>query len=218
MAAIPLPLSPIQAFAPKGQHDWDAWVNENFLFLAATGQLSVHSRSASLVENPSLGAQINPTNGRVQIHFNGSWRVYTPQTGWRAFVRDEGINIVYVGSAWRQEAAVPAYRLQAPITVSGNIPEAALRAGGVLVVNSESQIDLTIPATIAGAAVPHGSSHSRQPTTIVQTGAGKVRIMAGGGVTLRTVEGANVTRAQYSAASIIPIGEDEYVLAGDLVP
>lgn len=47
-----------------------------------------------------------------------------------------------------------------------------------------------------------------------QVGAGQVTIAAGGGVTLRSPNGAK-TRAQYSAVSILALGGDVFSVQGD---
>lgn len=80
-------------------------------------------------------------------------------------------------------------------------------AGGVVKgIDNGSAITVTINTGLTGG----------QPCTFWQEGAGQVEFIAGSGVTLYSAGGNRKLRLRYSAASLIPLGSNTYLLAGDL--
>jgi hypothetical protein len=82
-------------------------------------------------------------------------------------------------------------------------------AGKLLKLTKSTGFTLTIP-TEAAQAFGIG-----QRVDIIQYGAGQVTVTGDGGVTLRATPTAKL-RTQYSTASLIKLGVDEWVLVGDL--
>lgn len=97
----------------------------------------------------------------------------------------------------------------------------AATAGSVYpLVTSDAGKLLFCGGTASGTvAIPISSSQNfavGQKVDLVQMGTGTVTVVAGtAGVTLRSTPSA-VLRTQYSAASVIKIGTDEWLLMGDL--
>lgn len=219
MAATTLPGIGLKGYAPRGEHEWNVWMDLNLLMLSGLSQLSVRSRTQGLVSGG--GAQIapagDPNAGKVALFFNSEFAYFTPQEGWVAYVRDE--DEVYVfNSGWRPLSTRNAYRIHPVITASTTIPEAALREGRTIVVDSVEPVTLTIVETPADAIVADGSNISRTPTTVIQRGIGQVSVDAGAGIFIVAADDAKRTRGPWSCFSIIPISATEFVLAGDLVP
>jgi hypothetical protein len=79
----------------------------------------------------------------------------------------------------------------------------------VIEMNVGSANTVTVPLNSAHA-FPIGSQ-----VTVTQYGAGKTQVVATGGVTVRATPGAYL-RAQYSTATLIKRGTDEWYLIGDL--
>lgn len=223
MAAVTLPGIGLKGYAPKGEHDWDEWMNLNLLMTSGLAQLSVRSRTLGKEASQSAGFQITPDGdpnyggGRIVVYFDGQFRQIYPQEGWIAYVRDEDEFYVFQG-VWRPLSTRNAYRVQPTITESTIIPEAALREGRTIVVDSPEPVTLTIVETPAGALVADGSNMARTPTTVIQRGAGQVRVDGGAGIFIMAADDAKRTRGPWSCFSIIPISATEFVLAGDLVP
>jgi hypothetical protein len=82
-------------------------------------------------------------------------------------------------------------------------------AGKLIRCTKGTAMSVIIP-TNAAAAYSIG-----QRVDIMQYGAGQVTVSGDTGVTLRSTP-TNKLRATYSTASIIKIGTDEWVLAGDV--
>ena len=83
-------------------------------------------------------------------------------------------------------------------------------ANKLVEVNNGSAINLTIPPN-SGVAFPIGTQ-----VVIAQQGAGQITLVAGSGVTLRSRGGMLKLNAQYSVATCIKRGTDEWYIAGDL--
>jgi len=83
-------------------------------------------------------------------------------------------------------------------------------AGKLLQLNNASANDLRVPAN-SSVAFPTGTQ-----ILIMQYGAGQTTVTTSGGVTLRSSGGKTKLAAQYAMGSLIKIGTDEWVLAGDI--
>ncbi len=84
-------------------------------------------------------------------------------------------------------------------------------AGKTIGLNKATAISLTVPPS-ASVAFPLNTR-----IDLGQYGAGQVTVVPGSGVTIRSVGGALKTRVQYSGASLIKIGADEWWLFGDVI-
>jgi hypothetical protein len=83
-------------------------------------------------------------------------------------------------------------------------------AGKLLKLNVGSANDLRIPAE-SGVNFPIGTQ-----ILLMQYGAGQTTVVTSGGVTLRSSGGKTKLSAQYAEASLIKIGSDEWIWAGDI--
>ena len=81
--------------------------------------------------------------------------------------------------------------------------------GKLILMNSESANNLTVPSSVA---FPIGSS-----ILVGQYGAGTTTIVADSGVTIRSQSGNLDLGGQYTGASLIKIGTNEWFLVGNLV-
>jgi len=79
-------------------------MNLNLLKLSTVAQLGVKSRDTALPGSPSNGdIYIVPSGGnadKVAVRDNGAWVYFTPVAGWRAWVIDESLQVVFNGTAW----------------------------------------------------------------------------------------------------------------------
>lgn len=96
----------------------------------------------------------------------------------------------------------------------------AATAGSVYtLVTSDTGKLLMCAGTASGTVqIPLNSSQAfttGQKVDLVQMGTGTVTVVGTAGVTLRSTPSA-ILRTQYSAASVIKIGTDEWLLMGDL--
>ncbi len=81
--------------------------------------------------------------------------------------------------------------------------------GDIVTINNGSANNLTVPLN-STVAFPVGTQ-----ITIIQIGAGQTTIVATGGVTINSTPGLKL-RAQYSVATLIKLGTDSWIAAGDL--
>jgi hypothetical protein len=84
-----------------------------------------------------------------------------------------------------------------------------LDAGKFVTLNNASAIALTVPAE---ASVNYAIGTS---IDLAQIGAGQVTVAGAGGVTVNATPGLNF-RAQYSAATLLKVASDSWLLVGDL--
>lgn len=83
---------------------------------------------------------------------------------------------------------------------------ADLMGNKIKFMDDASPITVTINAGLSG----------REPVTFVQQGAGSITFSAGAGVTLNSLNGNVATAGQYATVSVIPMGDDTFLLAGAL--
>jgi hypothetical protein len=82
-------------------------------------------------------------------------------------------------------------------------------AGSYIELTSASALTLTVPPN-ASVAFPLGTE-----IAFGQHGAGALSVVAGAGVTLRYASTLNLV-AQYSTATVLKVGTDEWIVAGSL--
>jgi len=104
--------------------------NESFRRLDALAQLSVKSQSLAgepsaplegdcyLLPAASAGAfWSGQPQGTIVVFQDGAWAAITPGKGWRGFVEDQSVAVVYSGSAWVNEAALGAEATFSKLTI-----------------------------------------------------------------------------------------------------
>lgn len=84
--------------------------NEALMALDALAQLSVRSRALALPQNEQDGARYiraagAPEAGQVAELRDGAWVHHLPRVGWRAWVEDEGLLVVFDGTSWAPQTA-----------------------------------------------------------------------------------------------------------------
>ena len=94
-----------------GQAQKHVTVNEALVRLDALSHLRLVSRGISAptladegaVYAVAAGATGDWTgqDGRLAIHLNGGWSFATPETGWRAWIVDEGTEAIFAGGEWQ---------------------------------------------------------------------------------------------------------------------
>lgn len=80
-------------------------------------------------------------------------------------------------------------------------------SGTVVLVNSATDVNITVPVGV----FPTGAT-----IQIIRQGAGEVALTPASGVTIRSKSSAKRLSLQYSGATIIKVGSDEWILIGDL--
>ena len=215
MSAKSMPGAGLLARWDLGENGWNTGMDENLARMSALAQLSVPSVTAAL--DTAAGVQIAPAShasaGQVAAYIEGAWWFFQPFVGMRAFVRDAGRTLVYTATGWMPASEISAYVVNAA-TGSYVLTEAEFQVGAVIVVTSETDVIVTVPAG-SGVTVP-GSNIGRRPVTLVQGGEGRITIAGATGVTVSAADGIMKTRMRNSVASIIPIGAVTYVACGDL--
>lgn len=83
-------------------------------------------------------------------------------------------------------------------------------AGNIVSMNNAAANTLTVPAN-ASVAYPTGTQ-----VDLLQLGAGQTTVAAAGGVTIRSSGGKLKILGQYSAASLLKLATDEWLLMGDI--
>jgi hypothetical protein len=83
-------------------------------------------------------------------------------------------------------------------------------AGKLVTLSNASGITLTVP-TNASVAFPTGSR-----VDIAQLGAGQVTVVGAAGVDVEAKDGNDKLFGQYSAATLIYLGSDDWLMIGDL--
>lgn len=99
-----LPGLGLKGFWTPGSNGWDADMDGNLRMLSALSQLIVLARQA-LPGSPTNGqVYIITTAGadlnKIAIRDNGAWVLFTPVTGWIAYVVGESKFVYFTGTAW----------------------------------------------------------------------------------------------------------------------
>lgn len=153
----------------------------------------------------------NYTENELSGHLGGvvdSFGIYLQSSG---VTTGTGMNIALVGlDDGIQPEAITAGD-KSPISLREELTaitlvDADFDGTKVIKVNNAAAVSVTVNTGLTGT----------EPCQIIQTGAGKVTVVAGVGVTINSADGFLSLRAQYSNGTLIPNGTDTYLLVGDL--
>jgi hypothetical protein len=165
--------------------------------------------------------------------------ITAPAEGQFAFTKDTNSLWYYTGSAWAASGAtgdIEGVSVTSPITGGGTSGTVTIgfdtTAANTLGLKAETGTTYTlviadasndlVQLNNAGAitvTVPPSVFSVGNQINLYQRGAGQVTFAQGSGVTIRStgaVSTAPALRAQYSAATVICIGVDEFLIVGDL--
>lgn len=106
MAERTLPGLGLTGFWDLGQNEWNDGMDANIRKLSALSQLTVLSATTALPGSPTDGdIYIVPSGGNansVAVRDNGAWTYFVPVEGWRAWVRDTNMLVIFDGAAWAE--------------------------------------------------------------------------------------------------------------------
>lgn len=105
MASRTLPGLGLKGFWGAGFNGWGDENDANLRLLSAVSQLTVLSITTSLPGSPSNGdIYIIPVGdedeGKVAVRDDDNWVLFTPEEGWRAWIQDLDVLVIYDGAAW----------------------------------------------------------------------------------------------------------------------
>lgn len=196
-----------------GEQGWGDPMNENIRVLSLVTHLTVGSRTTALPGSPNDGDTyiVPPASGDAS-HWVAVWNddeddwLYTvPTTGMEAYVQDEAVFVYWSSTEWVTRP-----------TGNSTIDN---RSSNYTVVTSDFHGDRIIVMDTDGGdrtiTLPSGLTVT-EPLTVVRGGTEGLTIVAGMGVTLRSADNIYSLRAAWSAAQILPLGADQFVLIGDL--
>lgn len=175
--------------------------------LIQNGNLIIQN-GGTFTDIASAKVQINSTTqGFLPPRMTNAQRaaISSPAVGLMVYCTDatEGL-YQYINNAWVNLTGVVTNRQTASYTL-------ALGDSNDLVeLNVATANNLTVPLN-SSIAFPIGTK-----IDIAQYGAGQTTVVATGGVTIRSAGGALKLAAQYSGASLVKIGTDEWYLFGDI--
>lgn len=233
-----------------GSDGWDVGMDSNLRILSALVGRAVISATTALPVAPVQGdIYIVPANATanandIALYDNGAWVYLTPKEGWRLYVKDTDLDVIFTGLAWK---TIP-FPVTAFLGLS-DTPQSFVGAGGhsVKVNAAESGLEYVAPpnenptfnaqigtaytlveADFSGKqivemdntaantiTVPAGLT-GKGPVTVAQVGTGQTSFAAAVGVTIRSANGLKIA-AQNGMATLIPRGTDIYYLTGNLV-
>jgi hypothetical protein len=165
--------------------------------------------------------------------------ITAPQEGQFAFTKDTNSLWYYTGSAWAASGAtgdIEGVSVTSPITGGGTSGTVTIgfdtTAANTLGLKAETGTTYTLViadasndlvqlnnASAITVTVPPSVFSIGNQINLYQRGVGQVTFAQGSGVTIRStgaVSTAPALRAQYSAATVICIGVDEFLIVGDL--
>lgn len=179
-----------------GEDGWATEMNNNLLLLSVTGHLTAKSRVTALPGSPTNGdIYIVPSpDNRVAVRDQGAWVYYVPTEGWRAWIADEDILVVFNGTAWAGQSA--------PVSI-GTFSETAPTASQILL--DWLFTDATVFADeFAGSRASVGVNPTATFTANIQkngTTVGTVAVSTGGVVTFTTTG----TTVSFAAGDLLTI-------------
>jgi hypothetical protein len=223
-----------------GDNGWSGDMNHVLRLVSALVQAAVLGRE-SVLPSPTAGdIYIYTGTGTYENHIaicvNSAWVYLTPREGWLVYDQDENVFVTFDGTEWVEldfSALMPDFSGASDgdvLTIVSGEPawEAPTSGGGV---PAYSRVDQTASYTLvsgdfvgnrvitfSGASaktvtVPSGISNP-EPVSLIRTGTGTVEVVGATGVTVNSSQGFKL-RAQYSVATLIPVGTNSYILSGD---
>lgn len=210
MAKHTLPGLGLTAFWPAGTNDWGPENDANLLALSALVGGAVISASTALPGSPSDGdiyiVPTGETNAEdIAVRDDGTWTYLTPPDGFRMWVSDASEYLRFNGASW--------------VAISGVVPiSRQTQTSNYVLSDSDLAGNVVKKMDLAGANTVTINSGlvGTEPLMVVQMGLGQTTFVAGAGVTIRSADGALKMRTRYSAASLIPDGDNAYILSGDI--
>lgn len=116
----------------------------------------------------------------------------------------EWLRVATLGANWRIQLST-LFQGSPPISITANATLNASHNGAILLINSASEVQLTVPPGLA----------SDFSATLVQIAAGKALWVEGAGVDINNRQGYQRTAGQYAVMGLIAIAQDQYVIYGD---
>jgi len=229
----------LRAGYTAGESGWGTPMTEDLRTLSAVVQLTVQSMTTVLPTPGSAGdiyivPSADPDEFMVAVWDDADWQLIPPALGWLAFVIDDNQHVFFNGTTWEvfgAAATIPSFdafdvgkvltvdygggsmswqypRMTTVITYAGTALTLDYNhfAGDVIIkCTSSSAVVITVPDGIDMV----------EAVTIVRFGTGSVQVV-GSVAVVNSADGRDMLRSQYSTASIIPVGADEYLLVGDI--
>lgn len=161
-----------------------------------------------IVPSGATGAWAGQTD-KVAFYNGATWEFYTPAEGWRTWVSDENLMVVYTGAAWDDTilgggSIAPSAPTEK--TASYDVADGDLTGGQYHEANSASAITITVPSGLLNLG----------PLIVERVGTGTVTFVEGSGVTVQSKSGLLAIGSQFGAVTLVPKGSDRYSLIGDL--
>jgi hypothetical protein len=178
--------------------------NANFLTTFTNGTIGINSNTS--IASAQFQIQ-STTKGFLPPRMTNAQRtaISSPAVGLMVYCTDmvEGL-YQYINNAWVNLTGIVTNRQTASYTL-------ALGDSNDLVeMNVATANNLTVPLN-SSVAFPIGTK-----IDIAQYGAGQTTVVATSGVTVRSAGGALKLSVQYSGATLVKIGTDEWYLFGDI--
>lgn len=212
-----LPGAGLTAYWGLRDNTWKPGMDANLRLVSVLLSGSVASKTAPVPGVGSLGEirivpDNSPTNANDLAVWDGEpgseeWVYISPRAGWGFYVEDQSVFARWDGAVWSSAVQVVSqdtisdstYNTQDQDFASGSVMKRVNSASGCLV------------------TVQPGHT-SKQPLTLIQSGAGQISFVAGSGVTINSADGGLLTRTQFSSVTLVPDVDDldTYYLIGDL--
>jgi len=178
--------------------------NANFLTTFTNGTIGINSNTS--IASAQFQIQ-STTKGFLPPRMTNAQRtaISSPAVGLIVYCTDatEGL-YQYINNAWVNLTGVVTNRQTASYTLAlGDIND-------LVEMNVATANNLTVPLN-SSVAFPIGTK-----IDIAQYGAGQTTVVATSGVTVRSAGGALKLAVQYSGATLVKIGTDEWYLFGDI--
>lgn len=191
-------------------------MDENLLRLGIFTQLVADTFSISVPsDSPADGAIRIVTGvtdtGHIYARDNGTWINYPPVEGMVAYVTNEDQHYKFDGTDWVRLVPDPPQIPDTSISLASEtadftVTNADLDGRTIKRCDSSSTITVTVPEGLTGT----------EPLTLVQEGTGTLTVSAATNVTINSADGNLSARTRYSSMTLIPLGNDTYLLIGDL--
>lgn len=149
----------------------------------------------------------------ITAWLNGAWKFFPPKEGWRCWVEDESVELLYVGSPTYWTGAVgPDYR---------PLPEDESSTSYTLVLGDANKFKRMTASSAVAVTVPPNSDVAFDVGTrlILQqtTSGGQITVGPGSGVTLESKYSRLKSEAQYAQILLYKRATNTWEVSGELV-